>query len=87
MFAVVNTMSRIDGVTIGTVWDRCRTLAACARSMAETQRAVKRGNGQNSYLPLTVVTLHKPRHDGDISRSECELLTYAEQEELSRCQR
>jgi len=87
MFAVINTMSAVSGVTIGTVWDRCRSLSACAKSMAATQRAVKRGNGQSSYLPLTVVKLRNPRHSGAISKSDCEMLDDSEVVELQKAQR
>lgn len=62
MYALINTMNRVPGDSIGAVLSRHRTVEAAKRADTQIQRRVKRGHGQNSYLPTAIVELtRKPR--------------------------
>lgn len=63
MFALINTVNAIPGDSIGTVLSQHRTIEAADREDARLQRAVRRANGENSYLPTRVVRLtRRPAH-------------------------
>ena len=54
MFIVVDTM-HADDRHLGQALRRHFTLEAAQKSMAKIQRAVKRANGKDSYLPMIIV--------------------------------
>lgn len=61
MFALVNTMNRLDN-SPGMIESQHRTIAGAVRANAAAQRAVKRYNGSSSYMPTIIVELvRKPR--------------------------
>jgi Cu/Ag efflux protein CusF len=51
--ALINTMTRMD-TYVGTVLSLHRSVEAAEKADSELQRAVKRANGQNSYLPTII---------------------------------
>jgi hypothetical protein len=55
MFTLVNTMTQVLGDSIGTVISQHRTLDAAEHANTILQRAVKRANGNSSYLPTRIV--------------------------------
>jgi uncharacterized membrane protein YecN with MAPEG domain len=56
MFAVLNTMSAVSGSsTVGRCESKHRTFEAAEAANQRLQRAVKRANGQSSYLPTRIV--------------------------------
>lgn len=56
-YAVVNTMNQIGTDSIGTVISRHQTQEAAEQAQARHQRAVRRANGDQSYIPTRVVIL------------------------------
>lgn len=56
MYAVVNTMNRLDD-SLETIESQHRTLAAAVDANKRLQAAVKRANGSTSYLPTVIVEL------------------------------
>ena len=68
MYALINTMSKIPGDSIGAIVSQHRTIDAAERAGTKLQHQVKAANGQNSYLPTVIVELtRKPqgRHIGN----------------------
>lgn len=57
MYALINTMTQIPGDSLGTVLSLHRTAEAAERADAALQRAIKRANGETSYLPTCIVRL------------------------------
>lgn len=57
MYALVNTMSQIPSDSIGTVVSLHRSIEAAEMADGKLQRLTRKGNGQNSYLPTTIVRL------------------------------
>lgn len=70
MYAIINTMQAWD-YYVGSVVSVHRTAEAAEAADAKLQRAVKRANGQNSYLPTVIRKLNCRAQNGDmIDRSE-----------------
>ena len=57
MIALVNTMNKIEGDSIGTVLSTHRTYESAAKADASLQRATRAGSGRDSYVPTTTVRL------------------------------
>ena len=70
MYALINTMSQIPGDSIGTILSRHRTVEAAERADTTLQRRIKRSNGQNSYLPTTIVELTRTPRSRHIANDE-----------------
>ena len=63
MYAVINTMSAVQGESIGAVVSIHRTEEAAKRADDKLQRLTRRANGQSSYLPTQIVKLtRRPAH-------------------------
>lgn len=63
MYALINTMSGVQGDSIGAVVSIHRTIEAAAAADVKLQRQVRRANGDSSYLPTRIVRLvRKPAH-------------------------
>ncbi len=54
MYLLINTFGR-NSYDLGRVYSRHRTAEAAQRASERLQRAVKRTNGSNSYLPTIVI--------------------------------
>lgn len=54
-YLLINTMNQIGVDSIGTVVSKHRSVEAASAANGKLQRAVRRANGQNSYLPTTIV--------------------------------
>jgi hypothetical protein len=61
MYALINTMSRLDNY-VGSIQSIHRTKEAAESADARLQRFVRKYNGSNSYLPTTVAPLVKGRY-------------------------
>lgn len=61
MKALINTFNAI-GSSIGTIESLHRTEEAARKADSAIQRAVKKHNGQSSYLPTEVMELAKGRY-------------------------
>lgn len=59
MYALINTMNAIQGDSIGTILSTHRTTQAAEAASEKINRATRRANGANSYLPTRVVKLTK----------------------------
>jgi len=57
MYALINTMGKIQNDSIGTVLSFHHTVEAAEKASDKTQRQVKRANGDNSYLPTIIVEI------------------------------
>ena len=65
MFALVNTFNK-PHESFGVVWSVHRSVEAAEKANDATQAAVKRGNGNSSYIPTTIVRLKKRLRSGDV---------------------
>lgn len=65
MYALINTMSAVD-VYVGRVLSMHRTAEAAETADTKLQRAVKRANGQNSYLPTVIRKINRKSFRGDM---------------------
>jgi len=61
--AIINTMSAHDNHA-GTVISTHRSRAAAERADAALQRAIKKHNGQNSYLPTVIAEVEAKAKKG-----------------------
>lgn len=59
MFALISTMNAIQGDSIGTILSTHRTIQAAEAASEKINKATKRANGANGYLPTRVVKLTK----------------------------
>ena len=79
MYYVINTMSAVQGNSMGTVVSAHRTIRAAAKGMVDCQPR-ERG----SYLPVTVVRSDARMERGaHVARSAVEALTESEQMEMA----
>ena len=70
MFAVVNTIESTD-LIVGHVISAHHSIEAAERAEAKEQRAVKRYNSDNSYLPTRIVETERRVRKGDcVNKSE-----------------
>lgn len=54
-YYLINTMSKIQGTTVGRVVSGHRTRGAAKTADDKLQRMTKGANGQNSYLPTIII--------------------------------
>lgn len=55
MYYLINTMSRVEANHVGRVISRHRTIETALKAQAKLARSVREANGQNSYLPTTIL--------------------------------
>lgn len=62
-YALINTMSAVQGDSIGAVVSIHKTYEAAEKADNKLQRMTRKANGSSSYLPTRIVRLtRRPKH-------------------------